>query len=80
MSSLSPVVSGVSVQIPAATVATQFTVPSVTVTSPAGVPPAEVTANLTSIPWATTDGSGWSLVIVVAVAAALSVIVLEVAG
>src|SRR2546426_11789304 len=41
---------GVSVQVPAATEPLQFSVPSLTVTFPVGVPPPEVTVNATAIP------------------------------
>src|SRR2546425_9028079 len=74
-----PAVVGVRVQLPAATVPTQFTVPSLTVTFPVGVPPVAVTVKVTVTPWPTTEGSGVWPLIVVAVPAALSVIVPEVA-
>src|SRR6267154_2097672 len=70
---LVPAVVGVSVQVPAATVPTQFAVPSLTVTLPVGVPPVDVTVKVTATAWPTTDGSGVSPVMVVVVAAAFTV-------
>jgi len=70
MSDFAPAVVGISVQVPAPTVPTQFTVPSLTVTFPAGVPPVDVTVKVTAIPWPTTDGLGvWPLTVVVVAAA-----------
>ena len=60
-------------QLPAATLAAQLCVPSVTVTLPVGVPPEEFTENVTENPTPATEGSGVSLVIVVAVLAAFTV-------
>jgi hypothetical protein len=64
------------VQLPAATLALQLCVPSVTVTVPVGVPPpgafgTTVNAKLTACP--TADGSGVWLMIVVVVPAAATV-------
>src|SRR6267143_2158456 len=66
-----PAVVGVNAQVPAATVPTQLApVPSLTVTLPVGVPPLEVTVNVTAIPWPTTEGSGvWPVIVVVVPAA-----------
>src|SRR3989442_5076963 len=50
VSVLLPAVAGVRVQVPAATEPLQFSVPSLTVTLPVGVPPPEVTVNATAIP------------------------------
>ena len=41
---------GVKVQLPAATLPLQLSVPSLTVTLPVGVPPPDVTVNATAIP------------------------------
>jgi len=68
-----PAVAGVSVQLPAATLATQVAAPSLTVTLPVGVPPLEVTVNATAIPWPVTDGFGVWVVIAVVVLAAPTV-------
>src|SRR5437764_10543476 len=65
---------GVRVQVPAVTVPTQFTVPSLTVTFPVGVPPGDVTVNPTDTPCPTSDGSGvWSVIAVVVPAALKSI-------
>ena len=64
---------GVNVQVPAATVPTQFTVPSLTVTLPVGVPPVAVTVNVTATPCPTAEGFGVWPVIAVVVPAALTV-------
>src|SRR2546426_8617271 len=70
MSVLAPAVVGVNVQVPAATVPTQFTVPSLTVTLPVGVPPVAVTVNVTAIPCPTAEGFGvWPVMAVVVLAA-----------
>jgi len=61
------------VQLPAATLAAQLCVPSLTVTLPVGVPPVEVTENATVNPTPATEGSGVSLVIDVVVLAAFTV-------
>ncbi|PYO75055.1 MAG: hypothetical protein DMD67_12525 [Gemmatimonadetes bacterium] len=45
-------------------------VPSLTVTFPVGVPPLELTVNVTAIPWPTTEGFGVCPVIAVVVLAA----------
>src|SRR6266446_6516978 len=71
VSVLLPAVAGVRVQVPAATEPLQFSVPSLTVTLPVGVPPPEVTVNATAIPCPTTDGFGVWLTIVVVVPAVL---------
>ena len=47
---LVPIVSGASVQVPAATVPVHVAVPSLTVTFPVGVPPPDVTVYVTTIP------------------------------
>src|SRR6266480_4825487 len=47
MSVLAPAVVGVNAQLPAATVPTQSSAPSLTVTFPLGVPPPDVTVNAT---------------------------------
>ena len=63
-------------QLPTATVALQFWVPSLTATVPAGVPlpgAFAVTLNAKLTTWPTAEGSGVSPVIVVVVAAALTV-------
>src|SRR2546423_1591851 len=70
---LAPAVVGVSVQVPVATVPVHVAAPSLTVTSPLGTPPEEVTVKLTAIPWPTTEGSGLWPVIVVVVPAELTV-------
>ena len=59
----------VTLQLPAATVPLQPSVPSLTVTVPVGVPLLDVTLKLTVVAWPTVEGSGATLVIVVAVAA-----------
>ena len=58
MSVLAPAVVGVRLHVPAATLATQFTAPSLTVTFPVGVPPVEVTVNATATACPTTEGFG----------------------
>jgi hypothetical protein len=68
-----PALVGVSEQPPAVTVPMQFTEPSLTVTLPVGVPPLEVTLNVTFTAWPTAEGSGVSPVIVVIVLASLTV-------
>src|SRR5207249_12331684 len=63
-------------QFPAATVALQLWVPSLTVTVPVGVPfpgAAAVTAKVKSTAWPTVDGFGVCPVIAVVVAAAFTV-------
>ena len=57
---------------PAATVPVHELTPSLTVTLPAGVPPADVTLKFTVTTWPTTDGSGLSDVIVLVVAMRLT--------
>jgi len=64
-----PAVVNVRLQLPAATVPLQPSVPSLTVTVPVGVPLLDVTLKLTVVAWPTVEGSGATLVIVVAVAA-----------
>src|SRR6266851_5754063 len=59
-------------QLPAATLALQLWVPSLTVTFPVGVPPLELTVNATATPWPVTDGFGVCVVIAVVVLAALT--------
>ena len=59
-------------QVPAATVPTQESTPSETVTLPVGVPVADVTVKLTVTAWPITDGSGRSLVMVVVVVVLLT--------
>ena len=65
--------SGVTLQLPAATVPVQLSVPSLTVTSPVGTPPLEVTLNATVTACPTSDGSGVTPVMVVVVAAWVTV-------
>src|SRR5882762_8776621 len=63
-------------QLPTATVALQFWVPSLTVTVPVGVPlpgALAVTVNVKLAAWPTTDGFGVWLVMVVVVAVGLTV-------
>jgi len=63
-------------QLPAATLALQFWVPSLTVTVPVGVPlPGAVaaTVNVKLTGWPTAEGSGLCPVMVVVVAAAFTV-------
>jgi len=68
-----PALLGVRLQPPAATVPVHVSVPSLTVTFPVGVPPVDVTVNVTATACPTTDGSGVWPVIVVVVAAAVTV-------
>src|SRR2546430_15085699 len=58
VSVLLPAVAGVRVQVPAATVPLQGAAPSLTVTLPVGVPPADVTVKATATPCPTSDGFG----------------------
>src|SRR3989442_4632395 len=63
-------------QLPAATLALQFWVPSVTVTVPVGVPlpgPVAVTVNVKLTGWPSVDGFGVCPVMAVEVAAAFTV-------
>src|SRR5207302_926678 len=66
-------------QLPSATLALQFWVPSLTVTVPVGVPlPGAVaaTVNVKLTAWPTADGFGvWSVIVVVVLAAAVTVCV-----
>src|SRR2546426_7667880 len=73
MSVLAPAVVGFNVQRLAATVPTQFAVPSLTVTLPLGVPPVDVTVNATATPSPTAEGLGVCPVSVVVVLAAVTV-------
>jgi hypothetical protein len=73
MSVLAPAAVGVNVQVPAPTVPEHCAAPSLTVTVPVGVPPADVTVKVTAIPSPTTEGLGVWPVIVVVVAAAPTV-------
>src|SRR2546425_438594 len=70
---LAPAVVGVRFHVPAATLAPQLPVPSLTVTVPVGVPPVEVTLTPTDTACPTTEGFGECVVIAVAVAPRLTV-------
>jgi len=70
-----PAVLGVRLQLPAATDPVHVSVPSLTVTFPVGVPPVDATVNVTATACPTTDGSGVWPVMVVVVAAAVTVCV-----
>ena len=63
----------VRLHVPAATVPVHVSLPALTVTFPVGVPPVDVTVYVTAIAWPTAEGSGVCPVIVVVVAAAVTV-------